>query len=65
MKRPVRIALIVFAVLVALSILSAALDWETSHPCSSPTRGVGYELAALAMIAITLAALRRRGGGQR
>ena len=65
MTLPVRIALIVFLLLVALSFLSAGHTWETTHPRSTPTRGVGYELTMLAMIAITVAALRRCYGRRR
>lgn len=65
MSLPIRIGVIVLLMFIALSILSAGHDWETAHPRSSPTRGVGYELTTLAMIAITLLALRRCGGGRR
>jgi hypothetical protein len=61
----VRIVLIMLLVLIALSILSAGHAWEAAHPRSSPTHGLGYELVMLAMGVITLAALQRRGGGQR
>jgi hypothetical protein len=61
----VRITLIVLFVLIALSILSAGHAWEAAHPRSTPTHGRAYVLTILAMILITLAALKRRGGGQR
>lgn len=64
MSRPVRILLIIVLTLVALSILSAGRGWELSHPRSSATGGVGYDLAMLAMIVITLAALHRGSGQQ-
>jgi len=60
--RAVRIALIVVLMLGALSFLVAGHEWELAHPRSSPTRGAGYELAMLAMVVITIAALLRRRG---
>jgi len=60
--RPVRLVLIVLLMMTALSFLRAGRAWEAAQPQAPPTHGAAYGLAVLAMIVITLAALKRRGG---
>lgn len=59
MTRGTRTVLIILLTVFALSILNAGRGWELEHRQSAPTQGAGYELAALAMLGITIFAMRR------